>query len=612
MLARLSVGRLDPSVVQRVRQIPGVRVTRRHEILSPLDIAPILARQLGVATDDGARAALRTPARLPETIRGWKRLRDYQRDDALALATDRRRLLWSCAGSGKTAVLLAALDLVGARRALVVTSAKGRKNWALDCRIAGSRRVAIVVGRKPGKSADAEARRLSARLSALRDDDVFAFATTRWEETRDADTVVATWETFTEPRRAAVDGEIVEVPADRLAEALGETWDAVVFDEHHKAKNWRSGRTRIADALVEATRPEGAAALVVWGATATPITDRRRDLLAQLGHVDAETWATFVDLNTQTEPNTPRREPDWKPSFTVRYCDGHYGPFGEWDDSGPHPVERCTSCARVAEDRSRELDYRLDCIAVRRSYESLRAAMPRKTRKIVSVPFDARHLGASRGKSGREALLAIAFAAKIDTAIEDALEVLIGDGKLVLVVGDRNDHADIALAKLGRALAKNRPLRERLWLEVAHIDVGTRVEQAERFGRRQRCAVLVSTIGKIAESMNGLQFTDHAFVVGVPTTYRDVAQVEGRFSRLDGWPVTVSYYLAEATIDEPLEQALFAKIDAVEASGADTVGDGFVGWKRPPPRDEDVRASVLAWIVANAKKIDGASAVDEE
>jgi len=112
-----------------------------------------------------------------------------------------------------------------------------------------------------------------------------------------------------------------------------------------------------------------------------------------------------------------------------------------------------------------------------------------------------------------------------------------------------------------------------------------------------------TTIDAVAESID-LQSTDRGIVAALPYTPGQLVQLEGRWSRIGGTrPVTIDYPVAEGTVDEAIEYELLGKLEAVEASGADTESDGvdtLSGGMREP--DEVVIARMSKWLEAAAKE----------
>lgn len=587
--------------------MPGVQV-RRSRVLASADAAPFAAAVLGVAVPMLPNPAIRPLVRQPESIRGWARLKFHQQEDAISLATGAKDLEWVCAGGGKTAIALMALELMGAGVAIVVNRTIGLKNWARDAAWCGERRVAIIRGRGRNPSAVAQARRADRELEAIREAGGFACVTADLAAVLEADIanlIVVSWETFDAERSIeAEDGTEQMTGGQRLRELCGAAFDVAILDEHHKAKNWKTVRADAAEQLCKKAKAAR------WGLTATPMTDRRRDVFQQLAHIDPETWNSFC--NVRPYPGADHISlavaPDWKPRSSVRYLHGRYGNYGEWDDKGPHKAGTCNECDRNGTGRSAELAQRIAYRANARTRESLAAELPPKTRTIMHLPPELamRAAGAGRGMRGREGRLAVSEDAKLATAAELAAEALISGGK-VICIGNRNRWTVRAAAAIQKACHGVRRIRENLWLEIADEDANKRVVQCERYQAAKSPACLVSTIGKISETVN-LHYTSRTIFAALPQTYLEVVQTEGRVNRLGGWAGEVIYIIAEGTIDEALDDALYSKIQFVIESGGDTLGSEFDPSRRPPS-DEAVAAKIAEYLRRGAADIEGSYAL---
>ena len=99
--------------------------------------------------------------------------------------------------------------------------------------------------------------------------------------------------------------------------------------------------------------------------------------------------------------------------------------------------------------------------------------------------------------------------------------------------------------------------------------------------------MLVATIDSLRDSVD-LQQTDAVIIGALPEKPGALFQLEGRFSRLGGRPVTLHYLIAERTIDEIYRERVLEKMADISSLGAETQGaDGAYEALSGSGMDED-------------------------
>ena len=205
-------------------------------------------------------------------VRGWPKLRSYQKPGAVSLAEREVKGLWWSTGTGKTSVLLVAWALAGYPMPLIIiTKAIGRNVFPRDAAWAlGPDYVpAILTGgqQKLNGRHESFGRRTFTSLDLA---------------LSEAPAIVTNYEILRERN-----DELARIP-----------WKAVIFDEVHEVKGgYKPPKKR--DGTLHYFRYhfcKGLSSIAlsqngfVCSATATPIVDRRRDLFAQLDIVSPGTF----------------------------------------------------------------------------------------------------------------------------------------------------------------------------------------------------------------------------------------------------------------------------------------------------------------------------------
>jgi len=324
---------------------------------------------------------------------------------------------------------------------------------------------------------------------------------------------------------------------------------SVVFDEIHKVKSHRRWQAEVGNgARVSFSLKENQAAACYrlsriakrrLGLTATPVTDRVRDLWAQLDLVHPGEWGTYWD-------------------WARRYAGATENTFGGMDDRGKSNLA--------------ELKRRLSYVSHRVPYSLANRDLPPKRRLVtyVKVCDQNRAEGGISKELKRaakfgptailEARLMEAASRKRKVVLAHARDALEGGLKVVIFTGRRVDCERL------RAEAGDWRDLSGLFLFSGHG--GDSPEAREKIRRAYMAALgpalLVGTGDAWGEGLD-LQDTDLAIFAMLPYTPGQVIQWEGRFARLgQKRPVLIRYVIAEGTVDEHVAQILLGKLPAVE------------------------------------------------
>ena len=276
--------------------------------------------------------------------------------------------------------------------------------------------------------------------------------------------------------------------------------------------------------------------------TATPISDRVRDLWGQLDLLEPWAWGSYRE-------------------FAFRYCDAKPGLYGGLDDRG--------SSNEV------ELGRRLSCVIHHVPTAVARANLPPKRRQTWYIAPSEQvapsggwkrviKAATARGASSLlEVRLSMAASSKRRAVIQRISEHMESDHKVVVFTARRRDADEIA-DTLRKAKGKGAPAH--VWCGHGdHSQPDRRKMLAEYIACAGRC-VLVGTGEAWGTGIDGLQCTDAAIFALLPFTLGQLDQWEGRFTRHgQDRPVTILYPIAEGTADEHLASILIDKLPAVEA-----------------------------------------------
>ena len=458
-------------------------------------------------------------------VRGWPKLRSYQKPGAISLANREVKGLWWSTGVGKTVSLLVAWALAGYPMPLIIiTKAIGRNVFPRDAGWAlGPDYVpAILTGgqQKLNGRHESFGRRTFTSLDLA---------------LSEAPAIVTNYEILRERN-----DELIRVP-----------WKAVIFDEVHEVKGGykppkkRDGtlhyfRYHFCKGLSSIAMAQGG---LVFSATATPIVDRRRDLFAQLDIVSPGTFGNA-----------------W--SFLHRYCDAHPGKYGGLETSGTSNTEELMARLRGMFSIVTRADVIDD--------------LPPVTYDNYLVSFDGdmmTHMGGSV-----ETALIRAGEMKKKAVLSKVAECLTSKLKVAVVATRRKLAYSYSMAITGSKFAKKLPrqIRETYLSEcvTGAVEPIERAHKVEKFNMKPTGpACLIATMGSIMTSID-LQQTDIVIIASFPVRPGDLYQFLGRFNRIGGRPVTIIFMFAERTIDERYKELVIDKALDVAQMGADTQGDG--------------------------------------
>lgn len=272
--------------------------------------------------------------------------------------------------------------------------------------------------------------------------------------------------------------------------------------------------------------------------TATPISDRVRDLWGQLDLLEPGAWGSFS-------------------VWAKRYADAKPGLYGGLDTSGLSNVD--------------ELVGRLSYVIHRVDHATTHAQLPAKRRESMYVSA-AEQVDAAPGFSreqraaaaaGASALLELKLAeaaSKKRKAVLSRIAEHVESGhKVVVFTGRRRDCDDLAASIRGACR------KATVWCGHGGHSQSERADiKAEYIAHPGGC-VLVGTGEAWGTAVDGLQCTDAAFFVMLPYTPGQLTQWEGRFTRLgQDRPVVIYYVIAEGTVDEHIADVLITKLAASE------------------------------------------------
>ena len=276
--------------------------------------------------------------------------------------------------------------------------------------------------------------------------------------------------------------------------------------------------------------------------TATPISDRVRDLWGQLDLLEPGAWGPFG-------------------VWARRYADAKPGQYGGLDTSGLSNPE--------------ELVERISFILHRVDHATTHAQLPAKRRESYYISAEEQcdaapgfsreqRAAAQRGASAMlELKLAEAASRKRKSVIGRIAEHVDSGHKVTVFTGRRRDCDDLAASIRGACR------RATVWsAHGEHSQSERDAIKADYIAHPGGC-VLVGTGEAWGTAVDGLQCTDAAFFVMLPYTPGQLTQWEGRFTRLgQSRPVVIYYCIAEGTVDEHIADILIGKI-----ANADRVAD---------------------------------------
>jgi SWI/SNF-related matrix-associated actin-dependent regulator 1 of chromatin subfamily A len=353
---------------------------------------------------------------------------------------------------------------------------------------------------------------------------------------------------------------------------------SVVFDEIHHVKSHQRWQAQVNG---DSARPSFAlkdnraaacyrlsrVAKRRLGLTATPVTDRVRDLWAQLDLVHPGEWGSYWD-------------------WARRYAGATENTFGGMDDRGKSNLG--------------ELKRRLSYVSHRVPYSLANRDLPPKRRLITYVKVCDQNraeggiskelkMAAKFGPTAiLEARLMEAASRKRKVVLAHARDALEGGLKVTIFTGRRVDCERLA-----------EEAQDTRWKTFSGHG-GDSPERREELRRLYMAsggpALLVGTGDAWGEGLD-LQDTDLAILAMLPYTPGRIIQYEGRFARLgQKRPVLIRYFIAEGTVDEHVAAILLGKLPAVEkATDSDEISG--LGRELIGASEEELVASLVEKVI---------------
>lgn len=295
-------------------------------------------------------------------------------------------------------------------------------------------------------------------------------------------------------------------------------------------------------------------------ASATPLSDRLRNLWAQLDLVEPFQWGVFGG-------------PGARPGFTGRYANACAGKFTTWDTSGTGSKEM------LAELQAR-LSFMMDTVTKAESH----GALPPMRRIVTRIPeedlddappemmAELSRVARERPSMLPETRTALAASKKRSFTVALVDAALEAGQKVAVFTARRRDCKALAEA-VGKLSMFRKKAPPKLWWGHGEVALVDREQMRSEFMEHPGPCVLVGTGEAYGESIN-LNDCDLALIVMLPLNVRQLRQWEGRFLRLGSTrSVIINYVIAEGTTDERIAEILLDKLPASEA----VLGDSEMG-----------------------------------
>ena len=292
------------------------------------------------------------------------------------------------------------------------------------------------------------------------------------------------------------------------------------------------------------------------GLTATPLDDGRPRRL----------WSQLDLLSPGTFGMGYRR-------FAYRYCAAHEGEYGGLLDTGSSNIEELKARASFliqevthTESHGQLPATRVQVVWLDPSDQNRPAAMKRVIAAAEKQALKT-HSEEDRMRA-LEANLMEASSRKRTYVIEEVLEALRGQGKVVLFTARRQDCEDWA-SRITKALqkeVKSGNLRNKMpdvWWGHGGTDDREREDMVVSFKNSDGPCILIGTGQAFGESVDGLQTADLAIFAMLPWRPGDFEQWKGRFDRLGGRPTLLKVVLAKRSYDEKVSGILAEKIGPI-------------------------------------------------
>jgi len=350
----------------------------------------------------------------------------------------------------------------------------------------------------------------------------------------------------------------------------------VIYDEIHRAKNWRRWEkttTKTGRSSWQLCRNiSGSAARLArhctrrLGLSATPAPNTLGDLYSALDLLEPGCWGTGIE---------------WK----KRYCNARQDKYGGWVEAsrGSHIDE---------------LQLRLRWVIHKVKPEIVKASLPPLRRQLCylsrvdqgkTTGFKADFKRAA--KAGKQALFEMkvleAAARKRPWLVEIVEENVAAGQKVVVFTGRKKDCEELAKLIATRLKKLNNKKGAPLWWGhggVAADDRDAMVQEYSKYNVKGKAggACFVGTTNAFGEAFDGLQCTDLVIMALIPWTPGMVEQAEGRFHRHGSdRPVLIIYPVCDGTIDEHIADLLLNKLEnlsaALEHTEAQQIADTLAG-----------------------------------
>jgi len=342
----------------------------------------------------------------------------------------------------------------------------------------------------------------------------------------------------------------------KFAPKLSKTWDLLVADECHYAKNYKAQRSK-ALYSIEAKRR--------IFLTGTPILNRPSELFPIINALDSQSWPKFF-------------------AYGMKYCAGKNTRYG-WDFTGASNLD--------------DLQERLrSTVMIRRLKSQVLKELPPKTRQVIEMPTNG-HIRLVKAEQkavlAQEELLAelrvrveLAKAsedpevyknavqelkdacsasfeeisrlrhetalAKVDLAIDHLKNMLDSTDKIVVFA----HHKDV-VSSLMDGLSEFNPVKL-----TGDMDQDARQESVDRFQNDDSCRIFV---GSILAAGVGLTLTASSTVVFIELDWvpANMSQAEDRCHRIgQTHNVLVQHLVLEGSLDAHLAQTLVSKQNVID------------------------------------------------
>lgn len=575
---------------EQIRGIPGVFFTKRGQILSPINAAEIVRDFLlsqGIAHSmskprfglEDAQHKLRNAylsGEIREHVDGipflthW--LKPFQQMAITFLLQRSSGLIWSSAGSGKTALaVVSALCHPG--NVVVVTKGGARFQWASEVRRFTTIDPYVWKPESTRRKKDLTPAQYAEKM---REQGKRAFIICGWEMLVD------------------LQEEVKQLFSPSI----------VVFDEIHRGKQGRRKKwfedengeltSRDLGNMSSAAYTLAKFCKVRIGTTATPIMNRLSDFWGQLTLIEPDSWGGTAS------------------KFLERYCGARPGEYGGLVADGMSNLD--------------ELRTRIGYAVHQIPYQVSHGQLPEKRRRVSLVPVDqqvkpigsyakevkglakAMHQAQSEGSSVARAILdrmteiriMEACSRKRKAIVDRVMEVIEGDQpkRKVVVFSGRREDVEAIGHELEKLLEK-RAIACPVLIGHGEIDAEDREALRVRY-MAENVAILVGTYQSFGESLN-LHDTDYCCVAMIPYRPGEVEQLEGRVHRLGmNRSVLIEFLIAERSADERVKYLLLDKLPAVDKlSDGQSALAGLTGaLEEREKRDErmaDLVAAISSW-----------------